>query len=199
VPFLAGILVGLGTLLFIGPVLFYLIQVSSKGGFYKGFLAALGIIVGDIIYVLTLLFGLDDTIFTPKVLFYFSFVGGAILISFGVNYLFQIKSKVLVKKKGEANSGIFVKAFLINFVNPFVLAVWIAFMSYSKAAYKGDEWIVLLGILFAIFATDLIKAFYASKLKSIFESDKMKLFYVISGALFIVFGVRLLIYSFNLW
>jgi len=199
VPFLAGIFVGIGTLLFIGPVLFYLIQVSSKGGFYKGFLAALGIIVGDIIYVLTLLFGLDDLIFTPTVLFYFSFAGGAILLSFGINYLFQIKSKAIKKRKNESNCGIFVRAFLINFVNPFVLAVWIGFMSYSRAAFKGEEWLVLAGILLTIFATDLIKAFYASKLKSIFESDKMSLFYKVSGALFIVFGIRLLIYSFKLW
>ncbi len=197
-PLLAGLLVGLGTLLFIGPVLFYLVQVSSKGGFCKGFLAALGVIVGDIIYVLTLLLGLDDIIFTPRFLFYFSFVGGSILISFGVNYLFQIKSKKLVHKKEVSNSGVFVKAFLINFVNPFVLAVWIAFMSYARAAYKGDEWLVLLGILLSIFSTDLIKAFYSSKLKSIFESDKMRLFYVISGVLFIAFGIRLLIYSFNI-
>ena len=46
---LTGILLGLGTMLFVGPVFFYLLKSTLESGFKAGIAVALGIILGDVI------------------------------------------------------------------------------------------------------------------------------------------------------
>jgi len=54
---ISGILLGLSTLLFLGPVLFYLLKSSMESGFKAGVAVASGIILGDIICVILVLSG----------------------------------------------------------------------------------------------------------------------------------------------
>jgi len=46
--FLEGLIIGIGMILFVGPVFFTMLQVTLMRGFWAGFFVALGIIISDI-------------------------------------------------------------------------------------------------------------------------------------------------------
>ena len=90
---LTGILLGLSTLVFIGPVFFYLLQSSIEKGFKAGLAVALGIIFGDIICVILAIYGFGDFFSSSQNIRYFGLVGGIILIFFGIMYFIK-KNKI---------------------------------------------------------------------------------------------------------
>ena len=59
---ITGFLFGLSTLLFVGPVLFYLLKSTIESGFKAGVAVSLGILLGDAIYVALALFGTESLI-----------------------------------------------------------------------------------------------------------------------------------------
>ncbi len=59
-PIVTGVLLGLSTLLFVGPVFFYLLKSSMENGVKSGVAVAVGIILGDIICVLLAIYGIGD-------------------------------------------------------------------------------------------------------------------------------------------
>ena len=63
---ITGILLGLSTLLFIGPVFFYLVKSTLEEGIYAGISVALGIILGDIIYVFLIVKEFSDFLNEPQ-------------------------------------------------------------------------------------------------------------------------------------
>jgi threonine/homoserine/homoserine lactone efflux protein len=46
---ITGILLGLSTLLFIGPVFFYLVKTTLEGGIWAGVSVAIDVVIGDVI------------------------------------------------------------------------------------------------------------------------------------------------------
>ena len=82
-PILTGILLGLTTLLFIGPVFFYLLKSSIESGFKVGLAVATGIIIGDIFCVLLAVYGFGSYFESTETQKWFAGLGGLILFIFG--------------------------------------------------------------------------------------------------------------------
>src|SRR6185295_13522883 len=89
---LNGIQLGVVLAFLIGPVFFSIIQTSVERGFWKGALVAMGVSISDIIYVVVCYFGLVHFFQDPQFRTYMAYVGGGILILFGLYYLI-IKSR----------------------------------------------------------------------------------------------------------
>jgi threonine/homoserine/homoserine lactone efflux protein len=189
---ITGLLLGLFTLVFIGPVLFYLIKASIEDGRKAGYAVALGIITGDIIYVLLVLFGAGDYFNQPKIKWWMLLVTAIVLLTMGLKNL--LLKEAHNKKVGQTNQTLFkhfLNGFIINFVNPFVLAIWILFLSYNQGLYATAQVITSLAITLAvIFLTDCLKAFYSEKLNSILTLQKLLIINKVVGVLFIVFALR---------
>ena len=66
-------------IIFIGPVFFLLIGVSLQLGTKAGILAALGIIVSDIIYVSLCYYGVTAFLYEPTFIFWITLIGGLLL------------------------------------------------------------------------------------------------------------------------
>mgnify|MGYP000173904864 FL=1 len=194
-PLITGLLLGLSTLLFIGPVFFYLLKSSTENGFKAGFFVALGIIIGDIICVFLALYGFGDFFEQPIIQNIFAGVGGALLLLFGINYIFKTKINSKSKEKFKSKKLIiyFLNGFLINFINPFVFAVWFGFYTLNKSKYESESEIIfsLLITLSIIFITDILKAYFAKNLSKYINPQKLKQIFKVFGIIMIGFSIRL--------
>jgi threonine/homoserine/homoserine lactone efflux protein len=189
---ITGILLGLFTLVFIGPVLFYLIKAAIEDGRKAGYAVALGIITGDLIYVLLVLFGIGDWFSQPHIKWWMYLATAIILLFMGLkNLLTTNHSSKTVGKTNQSLIKHFWNGFIINFVNPFVLAVWISFLTYNQEHYTTPQVIISLGTtLVVIFTTDCLKAYYSEKLNNILTPKKLLTINKFVGILFLLFSVR---------
>ena len=80
---LEGYVIGLGMVIFIGPVFFLLLNSSLQSGVKAGVAVALGIIVSDIICVALCYYGLSSVITIEKNQFWIGVVGSIIILNFG--------------------------------------------------------------------------------------------------------------------
>lgn len=193
-----GILFGLTTLLFIGPVLFYLISSTISGGKKAGVAVALGILAGDIICAAAAIWGGQQLFNAPSFQWWVAFLGGMLLLVFGGKYLFFSKNETGVKTVKKLNSWwlYFINGFAINFFNPFVFAVWFGFATYNRSVYTESETIVSMSItLFVVFASDVFKAYFSEILGKYIKSDRLIKLYRIFGLLMLIFAIRLLFYA----
>ncbi|MDC1370755.1 LysE family translocator [Flavobacteriales bacterium] len=199
---LTGLFLGLTTLLFIGPVFFYLLKTSIEYGVKPGVSVAFGIIIGDIICVLLAIFGFGSFFEQPEVQKAFAGIGGLLLLFYGLKYI--IKPTVSFSKndkiKAESLVKYFLNGFLINFVNPFVFAVWFGFYTLSSSKYTNESVVIicLVTALVAIFVTDILKVIFANKLSYFINPANLKLAFKIFGVIMIVFSLRLFLEFFNI-
>ena len=196
--FLDGFLVGLGLIILIGPVLFTLLQASFQGGFLSGLAVATGIIVSDVIAVLICMFGAGFLMKNPASMFYFAGLGVVLLLTFGVTYLVKSPEETLKELKLSPKDyfGFFLKGFLVNFVNPFVFAAWLAMIALAKSRYPDpvETWIYLVGTLAAIYFLDTSKAILANKIRPLLKPRILAWIYRIIGVLLLAFAVRLFLW-----
>lgn len=193
---LVGLLLGLSTLAFIGPVFFYLLKSSMESGVKAGIAVALGIIAGDIICVFLALYGSKPFFENPTYQFWLAIIGGILLLSMGLKYIIRpnVNTDVESKIKQKSLAIYFTNGFLVNFVNPFVFAVWLGFVSYNQSQFENSGTALSLIItLTVIFSTDVLKAIFAQKLAGMIRPEKLKKIFRFFGVLMALFGIRLLL------
>lgn len=183
----------------IGPVFFTLIQNSLEYGFRYATMVALGVLTSDALYVLLTFFGikfLAEATYFESVLGY---VGGAILIGFGLSYLVKretTKPEVsLDEERRPKKRSAFLKGFSINGINPFVLLFWISIASlvHLKESFDSvDVWLYYTGILLTVFSIDLIKAYIAKQLSHYVTPRFMFWLNKAVGVAMIGFGFRMI-------
>ncbi len=199
-PVLIGALLGMSTLIFIGPVFFYLLKSSVESGWKAGISVALGIIAGDVICVFLAMMGGEQFINDSEHIFWIALGGGALLVSMGIKYIIWPFIQPERRKKHHAGSILiyFTHGFIINFVNPFVFVVWFGFTTYIREEFSTDRavWLALSTTLLVIFVTDCLKAVLASKLNRIVRPERMLKWMRVFGVIMLIFGIRLLLYPF---
>lgn len=159
----------------VGPVFFTLIETSITKGFKAGLFFDLGAIFADILFILIAYFStsqlLEKVKDDPALLVF----GGGVLIAYGIiSYIrtsrsfFKIAREHLSVKVKKNLGGLFIKGFLLNFVNFGVLAGWIGTIIMANALTSSDNgvFIFLSTVLIVFFCTDLLKITLAKKLKS---------------------------------
>lgn len=202
---LYAVLYGVILAFMVGPVFFTLIETSITKGFRAGLFFDLGAITADIIFILIALYGtskiLEKVKDDPGLLIF----GGVILIAYGViSYIRTAKSFIKIVREHYAVKvkkdlgGLFLKGFLLNFVNFGVLAGWIATIIMANALTSSDKGVLLFlaTVLVTFFLTDLAKISLAKKLKSrltprfVYKTKKWISILIIGfGALLLVEGI----------
>ena len=181
---------------FVGPVLFYLLKTSLEFGKTNGMLVVLGIIISDIVVAFLCYFGLGRFLSSPEAQIWLSFAGGIILLTIGIKYLvaknrdWQVDKKITVKNR----LIFFSNGFLVNFVNPFVFGVWIGVVAYGNKTFGNQEnqILFLVGSLLGILTTDSVKVLLADYLKRFLQPSRMSKIYKVAGTGLILFSFRLL-------
>ncbi len=194
----SGLLLGLALVFSVGPVIFTIFKLRINYGLASAFYFIAGVWLSDLLWVITAnLFGsLLENISEHKLLV--GSTGGAFLISLGVYYLFIKKyhsKKELdqgVRIGNATHARLFVTGFLLNTLNPGVIALWLA--AATNSAGKPVEYII---ITFSIclgmnVAADFFKINLAGKLRNKLTDKNISIINKISGLLFLIFGVALI-------
>ncbi len=189
----------------VGPVFFTLIETAITKGFKAALFFDLGAMFADLVFITIAYFStskiLENLKHDPALLIF----GGVVLLIYGViSYIRTIKSFFKIVRehyavKVKKNLGsLFLKGFLLNFVNFGVLAGWIGtiIMANALTTTTNGPLYFLSTVLIVFFIVDLIKISLAKKLKSkmtprfIFRTKKWVSIFIIA------FGVILLFQGF---
>lgn len=198
---LNGIKLGFVLAFLVGPVFFAIIQTSVERGFWNGVLVALGVSLSDILYVTICYFGLAQFIGEDRNKVYMAFGGGSILILFGLYHcLIKSRKSITEEIKRVEDKGkfrYFLKGFIINGISPMVILFWLGAISIASVDFgysKGFQFFIFFAaVLATVFATDLLKAYLADKLRRLVTPKTLMYLNIIVGLILIVFGVRLIL------
>ena len=198
-PIIDGIVMGFLLSLMVGPVFFMLITTSFENGFRYAAVLALGILVSDLVYVLITYSGVNFLAQNPLIEKYLGYLGGCILIGFGVSFWNKKVTDIpdsfgFITKKIKKRTA-FVKGFGVNGVNPFVMLFWISIASLVSSKNNwdsGDRFFYSFGLLLTVFGIDLGKAFVAGKLAHVMTPRLRGFLNKGVGILICYFGVKMI-------
>ena len=199
-----AILFGFFLSFMIGPVFFMLIQTSILKGARAAIAFNLGVIFGDVAFIVIAYFGsrhLLERIKDDPRLF---FIGGLILIVYGtITYLDKSEKKELQASLNLSNNinyfKLILKGFFLNFINIGVLALWLGLIVVIGPALDMNPSSIFYYftiIITSYFITDLGKIILAKQLKNKMTPLVVYRIKRIMGVLLIVFGVGLMLKGF---
>lgn len=189
----------------IGPVFFVLLETSVTKGFKSALIFDLGVMLADIIFIIVAYYSTNRLLDKIKDDPNFLIFGGVLLVVYGfISFIKTSKSfRDIVKEYHTVDiqkkyGKLFLKGFLLNFINIGVLIGWVGFIVLANSFTSSEEgvWLFLSTILVVYFLVDLVKIVISKKLKSkltprrIFKTKKI-IALVILG-----FGVLLLVQAF---
>ena len=191
----------------IGPVFFMLIQTSILKGARAAIAFNIGVILGDVAFILIAYLGsrhlLEKVKDDPR-LFY---IGGLILIIYGLFTYFDKSNKKQVEEESKLIDitvennylRLLFKGFFLNFINIGVLIFWLGVIVVIGPTLDMNPTHIfwyLTTILLSYFVTDLGKIFLAKKLKSKLTPIVVYKIKKTMGILLIIFGIGLMIKGF---
>jgi threonine/homoserine/homoserine lactone efflux protein len=197
-----GIVSGLVLALMIGPVFFTIIQTSIERGFSNGVFVAIGVSISDAMYILISYFGLTQFLSKPEVRLYMAYGGGAVLLAFGIYYLF-VKSRKLGKVDygslpAKSWQRLAMKGFIINGLTPTVFFFWLGVVSVATTEFgyqtKTQALTYFAAIVSTVFITDVIKAKLADKLRVVMTPQFIRVMNIVLGIVLVVFAGKLILY-----
>lgn len=203
---LNGIISGLVLALLIGPVFFTILQTSVERGFGSGVFVAIGVSLSDALYITLTYMGVYQLFDHGNFRLYLAYFGGVVLLIFGVYYLF-VKSRQMRHfdpEKIRVNSPwrLVGKGFIINGLTPMVLIFWLGTvgLATTKFGYSTPQKAVpyFVSIISTVFATDVVKAKLADKLRRLLTRKFIRNLNILLGLILVIFGGRLILYAENL-
>jgi threonine/homoserine/homoserine lactone efflux protein len=182
----------------IGPVFFVLLETSATRGVKQAIFFDLGVILADVIFITLAYYGsytiLNKIKEDPRLFF----AGGILLFGYGlIIFLKEKKRKIILDKElvivEKINwTGLFLKGFLLNFINVGVLAFWLALViviSTNLNMNSNRVFWYFTTVLTAYFITDLGKIFLAKRLKNKMTPTVIRRIRKIMGIILMIIGI----------
>jgi threonine/homoserine/homoserine lactone efflux protein len=196
---ISGLLLGLALVFSVGPVVFTIIKLRINYGLSSAFNFIAGVWLSDILWVVIAnLFGsLLENLSAYRL--EIGSAGGAFLISLGFFYLFFKKYHTKeeldngVKINSSTHARLFITGFLINTLNPGVIALWLAAATKSISSTLQEKIITYAICLAMNIAADFFKINIAGKLRTKLTNKNIVIINKISGSMFLAFGVALIV------
>ena len=195
---LKGLGFGLLLAVLIGPVFFAVLQTTLNNNFRSGVAVATGIIIADLLFVILAYWSTAKILKDPEIQLFLGLAGGIFAISFGISLWFK---KTRFHKPEPVTKGTMLhsmgKGFLINGMNPFVLIYWIGVIGGIGNQYDYQKIYMVPFVatcLFTVFSTDVIKIFFASRIRQFLTAKVVHRFNYMTGTIFLGFGLYLLGY-----
>ena len=198
-----GIPLGIFLSFMIGPVFFVLLETSITKGFRAALFFDLGVILADVFFIGVAYLGsyrLIQSLKDDPAMFIF---GGIVMITYGLITYFKLRNAHRVEADEEVVElikkdylSLFIKGFLLNFINIGVLGFWlliiITFVPKLHADVSNVVWFFITVILTYI-VTDIGKILLAKKLRKKLTVPNIIKIKKVSSILMIVFGLFLLV------
>lgn len=198
-----GIPLGIFLSFMIGPVFFVLLETSITKGFRAAFVFDVGVVLGDVLFIGIAYLGsyrLIQSLKDDPALFIF---GGIIMLTYGLISFFKLRK---ASKNIEADQevvelikkdylSLFIKGFLLNFINIGVLGFWlliiITFGPRLQMEISNVIWFFSTVIL-SYLVTDIGKILLSKQLRKKLTPANIIKIKKISSILLIIFGAVLL-------
>ncbi|MBT9186993.1 MULTISPECIES: LysE family translocator [Zobellia] len=186
----------------IGPVFFVLLETSAIKGFRAALIFDFGVILADGVFLVLAYFSsfqLLENLSNQPGLYVF---GGAILLVYGIVTIFkkppkQVETNIKVKKSDYL--GLFVKGFLLNFINIGVLVFWLGIIIVVGPSLDNDPNRIVVffsAMVGAYFVTDIFKILLAKQLKKKLTVNRIFFIKKGLGIILIICGIVLIIKGF---
>lgn len=197
-----GLLLGLALVFSVGPIIFTILKLRINYGISSAFYFIAGVWLSDLFWVVTA--NVFSTLLKSLQVYKVQIgtVGGVFLIYLGLYYLFfkKYRSKQQmdegVKIGNATHVRLFATGFLINTLNPGVIALWLAAATKSISS-SLEEKIVTFSICLSMnIAADFFKINLAGKLRNKLNDKNITIVNKISGSMFLLFGLALI---FGVW
>lgn len=192
---LSYVLLGLSLSAPIGPINAAQLDRGIRGGFLPAWLVGLGAVVGDIVYLILVYFGVVhflNTSFMKTFLWAFGFF---VLIYIGIESLITARNiKLSETRNSEAMSKSFFAGLLMSLSNPMSILFWLGIYGSVLAQTAMDhttaELILYSGaIISGLLIWDVTMAGFASAFRRFLTVRALKLVSVLSGLSLIAFGI----------
>lgn len=192
---LSGIIFGIGVSVPIGPVNILIMSYALKS-YKKAFFLGLGAMGADALYLTLLSFGILKFLNSPTGFKILAVFGAIFLTYMAILILKNSKSNIKMQKTDSFSLfGIFVKGFLINLSNPYVIAFWLS--SAAVLSYKGGNFILtLFGLIIGIFLWISLFPLVIFKARKVIGEKIANLFSYISAFILIFFSIILIFRTF---
>lgn len=184
----------------IGPVFFVLLETSALKGFRAAIAFDLGVVIADILFITVAYFSsfqLLENLSNQPGLYVF---GGVILLVYGITTIVkkEAKKKEINRPNVKVNKGylgLFIKGFLLNFINIGVLVFWLGIIIVVGPSVDNDpkRIVIFFGtMMIAYFITDVFKILLAKQLKRKLTPKRIHLIKKGLGVILIICGLVLI-------
>ena len=192
----------------IGPVFFVLLETSVLRGFRAAIMFDLGVILGDISFILLAYFATNNLLEKIKDDPRLFIAGGLILLFYGIfsyikqkkEYQKNINADLLHLSTSKSNYlSLFVKGFLLNAINIGVLGFWLGIIIVFTPRLDFDQnriSIFFLAIIISYLLVDIIKILIAKQLRHKLTPKNIHQVKQAISIILIVFGLFLTIQGF---
>ena len=196
---LKGLAMGLLLVISVGPVVFTIIKQSINNGHSGGYSFVIGVWISD--FLLVTLSNLFSELVTMLLDFkmQIGIVGSAFLMGMGIFYIFFKKVNIhpedisLPPLKSSDHAKIALQGFLLNTLNPAVIAFWLTTATAIAVSHTiRDRIIIFTTALLLNMSADVIKVTLAGRLRKKLTIKNIRLINKISGLILVIFGTVLL-------
>lgn len=198
-----GIPLGILLCLMIGPVFFVLLETAAIKGIRASLVFDAGVVTADIVFIAIAYFSsyrLINNIKDEPALYIF---GGLIMITYGIiSFLKQKKATKKIELNEEIElikknyGSLFVKGFILNFINVGVLGFWLLiFITFGPQLELKTSRLVTFftSVIITYLLIDLVKMLLAKRLKSKMTPINILKIKKITSILLIIFGVTIML------
>lgn len=197
---LKGFALGLLLVISVGPVIFTIIKHSINNGREGGFSFIIGVWISD--FLLTVLSNVFSELVTQLLDFKkpIGVAGSFFLIGMGVYYLFFKKVHLhpedisLPRLRASDHAKIALQGFLLNTLNPAVMAFWLTAATAIAVTHTVRERIIIFATALLLnMSADVAKVTLAGKLSSKLTIKNISVINKVSGFILLAFGTVLLV------
>ncbi len=206
---LNGVLFGVLLSFLIGPVFFVLLETSIKKGMKEALFIDLGVLLSDILYLIAAYFFAQKILESLSENSYIKYIAASVFIFMGLISILKKQTREskkevdlnMLETPAEMDKVIFkkqtyltyvLKGIGLNAINPGVLVYWIAACTTATEELHIPEHLLIyyfVATLGTMFSIDVLKIYYASKLKNKLTPKALHNISIGVGFILLVFGV----------
>ena len=187
----------------VGPVFFVLLETAALRGFRAAFTFDLGVILADVFFLCIAYFSTSQLLKSIKddpALFIF---GGSVLVVYALISYLKVKKATYTtadfevqKLKRKDYISIFIKGFLLNFINIGVLGFWLGLLIIFGPTLNMEPSRMITffsSILITYLVIDILKILLAKRLKNSLTPKRVVIVKKLISFVLLIFGVVLVI------
>jgi threonine/homoserine/homoserine lactone efflux protein len=194
-----GVFTGLTLQLAIGPVFFFIINLTLQKSVFDGFAGVLAVTIVDYLYIALSILGIGTLLESAKFKKVFGIVSSVILVIFGSLIIISILDASIVNSTISSESDIlasFVSVFIITISNPITIVFFTSLFTAKALEYnysKNQLALFGLGAGFATFTFMGLSVIIFSLIRGFVPLILIQILNGIVGALFVGYGIQRLI------